>query len=84
MNINSIEKDRDKVKLLQALHTLRSSHDFEMVVEFFEQQLKQIDKSLRSEQKNFLCLQGKAQILEGFLELVEASSDLLRTFKQDQ
>ena len=79
MDINRLE-DREKETFVRALVDLYQDRSFGILHNFLNEELKQIDKALRSVsgESAFAQLQGRAQILESLLELVETSPSLLQ------
>lgn len=77
MKINELNDAREEVKLLRAITSLRGQSDFETLLDYLRFQQKRVDKKLRRDRDRLEALQGQAQILEEFTEMVETSTEVL-------
>ncbi len=81
MNINTLD-ERDRINLLKALQNLRSDRNFDCLYSFLVHQQEVLNKELRRADEKFQIVQGKSQFLEGLIDLVETSQEVLLSLQE--
>ncbi len=77
--LNLPSNQEQKQKLLAALHRLSNDSDYLILKTFLEEEQVKLDQRLRNADRDFLRVQGHAQLLVRLLELSSDATKLLNS-----